>query len=182
MTRNEETQKRVAETIAQRVRVGPNPMVRGWQNYLVQLLEKTKPFLAAGRLVTFQTLRAEEKTFFEELVHTIEIPGPALALYLPPSVRYQMMYPHHGSEARYDRDLHPDRSPDAGVLLASARDNFDVILNALFAHPPSLAAVDVYDRGSLIGGYSYPTITACRESLGELLQTYLTQGEPQRTI
>jgi hypothetical protein len=173
MAHNEGTQKRVADVIAQRVGVGSDPTVSGWQNYLAELLEKMKPFLAAGRLVTFHTLLAEEKTFFEQLVKIIKIPRHTLALYLPPSVRYQMMYTNHGPAARYDSDHHPDRPPDIGVLLATSQDNFDVILNALFAYPPSLAAVDVYDRGSLIGGYSYPTIAACQESLGELLQTYL---------
>ncbi|MGB5984552.1 MAG: hypothetical protein WBG37_04540 [Desulfobacterales bacterium] len=173
MTHSDDAQHPVSDTIAQRVGVGPDPTVTGWQNFLVQILEKMKPYLAAGRLVTFQALSAEEKTFFKGLVSSVTIPSRALALYLPPSVRYQMMYTNHGSDARYDSDHHPDRPPDAGVLLASSEKNFEVILNSLFAHPPTLAAVDVYERGSLIGGYTYPSITACQESLSELLQTYL---------
>jgi hypothetical protein len=49
-----------------------------------------------------------------------------------------------------------------------------VILNALFAHPPTLAAVDVYERGRMIGGYTYASIEACRENLTELMKIHLT--------
>ena len=173
MIRNEELRHHVADAIGRRTAIGPDPSVSGWQSVLKQLLGNMAPYLVPGRLVTFQTLAEAEKTFFEQLAQGIAIPPRALALYLPPSVRYQMMYTNHGRDARYDSDHDPNRPPDAGVLLAAGRGNFDRIVNALFAYPPSLAAVDVYECGSLIGGYTYPTIAACRQGLGDLLKTYL---------
>jgi len=48
-----------------------------------------------------------------------------------------------------------------------------VILNALFAHPPAMAAVDVYETGSLIAGYTYRTNGECASSLTALMRTHL---------
>ncbi len=51
-----ETGRRIAETIGQRVRPGSDPNVAGWQAMLADLLGQMRPYMAAGRLVTFQSL------------------------------------------------------------------------------------------------------------------------------
>ena len=174
MSQSSHDNRRVADIIGQRVRVGEDPIVSGWQAILRGILVKMKPFMASGQLVTFQKLLEEEREFFTAMVPIVQIPYTVRALYIPPSVRYQMMVTNHGPHAQYPIDHDPENPPDAGVVLATAAGSFDVIVNALFAHPPTLAAVDIYDRGQLIGGYTYRTIRECKENLSELLRTYLT--------
>ncbi len=171
----EDENRFVADTIAQRVRVGDDPIVAGWQNMLSAILTKMRPFLEKGRLVTFRHLLPAEKTFFSALSGSVRVPEHALALYLPPSARHQMMHANHGAGSRAPADLYPDRFPDAGVVLA-AGDGFEVILNALFAHPPTLPAVDVYESGRLIAGYTYRRIDECVSSLTALMKTHLRPG------
>lgn len=166
--------KIIADIVSRRVSSGQDPLVSGWQNILIDILTRMKPFMFSGRLVTFKTMLENENEFFKGLLNSVSVPGDVLALYMPPSVRHQMMYANHGKDSQIPVDHDPLNPPDAGVVLAAAENDFSVILNALFAHPPTLAAVDVYDRGHLIGGYTYPSIDACRESLTELMKTYLT--------
>lgn len=173
MTQPTDRNRDIANTIGQRVTVGKDPLVSGWQEILRGILAKMKPFMTPGRLVTFQTLLEEEKKFFTAMVPIVSIPDTVLALYIPPSVRYQMMVTNHGRDGHYPFDHDPKNPPDAGVVLASAAGSFDIIVNALFAHSPTLAAVDIYDKGQLIGGYTYKTIRACQENLGDLMRTYL---------
>ena len=166
--------KKIAETVSQRVRAGQDPLVSGWQEILTGMLTRMKPFMISGGLVTFKSLLKNESEFFQGLLNSVSVPDGVTAVYMPPSVRYQMMYANHGSDAHIAVDHNPQNPHDAGVVLAASENDFSVILNALFAHPPTLAAVDIYDRGRLIGGYTYESIEDCRDNLTELMKTYLT--------
>lgn len=167
------TNRRISETIGRRVRVGADPTVAGWQKMLTDLLQQMAPYTAAGRLVTFRTLRPAEKEFFQSLTAAVRIPDGVRAVYLPPSVRHQMLQGGQPGKTPAVGDQDPDDPPDAGILLGHRSGRFDVIVNALFAYPPYTPAVDVYDRGQLIAGYTYYGITQCREALSALLQNHL---------
>ncbi len=168
-----DTGRRIAETISKRVRTGDDPNVAGWQNMLTDLLQQMSPYMAAGRLVTFQTLAPHEKTFFQELHANVRIPDGVAALYLPPSVRHQMLYRRQPNKAALLGKEDPENPPDAGIFLASRVNEFGVIVNALFAHPPFTPAVDVYDHGQLMAGYTYYQIEECVPALGDLLKVHL---------
>ncbi|MFZ1198752.1 MAG: hypothetical protein WAO07_01185, partial [Desulfobacterales bacterium] len=99
-----------------------------------------------GVTVTFQHLAPSEIIFFERLKNEVRIPQSAATIYLPPSVRKQML----GEKQVINDD---SRQPDAGVVVASHHDDFDVIVNVLFALHPFTPAIDLYDRGQLIAGY-----------------------------
>ncbi len=165
--------RRIAETIAQRVRPGADPNVAGWQAMLADLLGRMSPFMPAGQLVTFQTLQPREKAFFSDLHTRVHVPDSVAALYLPPSVRHQMLYRGQANKAALLGNDDPDNPPDAGIFLGSRPDDFGVIVNALFAHPPFTPAVDVYDQGQLIAGYTYYRIEECIQALSELLAVHL---------
>ncbi len=170
---NRENGRLVTETIEGRVRAGEDPTVAGWQAMLSDLLQKMAPYLAAGRLVTFQTLEPHEKDFFEALHDAVRIPESATALYLPPSVRHQMLYRNQTNKAALLGNEDPENPPDAGILLASRTNDYTVIVNALFAHPPFTPAVDIYDHGQLVAGYTYYTVEECRKALTKLIAVHL---------
>jgi hypothetical protein len=170
---SDENQK-IVDTVSRRVRVGQDPVVTGWQKILIDILKQMKPFMLSGKMVTFRKLQENESEFFKKLLNSVSVPDRVLALYMPPSVRHQMMYENRGNDTQIAIDHDPLTPPDSGVVLATAENDFSVILNALFAHPPTLAAVDIYEQGQLIGGYTYPSIEVCRKSLTELMQTHLT--------
>lgn len=174
--------KIIADTIHGRVQTGQDTIVTGWQQVLTDILTQLKPFMAPGHLVTFQSLQATEKKFYEDLLHSVHVPGHVLAIYMPPSVRHQMMYANHGPDNQVLNDHDPDNPPDAGVVLATAVQGFSVILNALFAYPSTLAATDVYDRGQLVAGYTYSSIEDCQKGLKELMQTYFTEFQQQENV
>ena len=165
--------RRVADVIGQRVGAGENEQVAGWQKMLTGLLENMAPFLLAGRLVTFHTLLPEEKVFFETLYKAIEVPGHVTALYISPSVRHQMMFGNRGAEEPDLPLYRPEDVADDGILLACREKDYQTIVNVLFAHPPHTPAIDVYDHGGLIAGYSYASIAACREEVSAVIQTHL---------
>lgn len=171
--KNSETGRQIAETIGNRVRAGADANVAGWQAMLADLLQKMTPYMAAGRLVTFQTLKSHEKDFFLDLHNNVQIPETVCALYLPPSVRHQMLYRDRVNKAALLGNDDPDNPPDAGILLGRRINDFGVIVNALFAHPPFTPAVDVYDHGQLIAAYTYYQIADCRAALSELLRVHL---------
>lgn len=172
MVNSEDENRIVADTIGKRVRIDKDEVVAGWQAMLAGILTKMRPYLTGGRLVTFQHLLPQEKSFFGTLLKTVQVPGHVMAFYMPPSVRYQMMSAYHENRERIFADHDPEHPPDAGVIL-SAADGFEVIVNALFAYPPALAAVDVYEAGCLIAGYTYRSIDECVSSLTALMQTHL---------
>jgi hypothetical protein len=167
---NSKQNQRLARVVEQRVGNGPSDAVDGWQSMLVELLDRMKAFLKPGATVTFQQMMPEEIKFFERLSQAVAVPQSAVAFYLPPSVRHQMM---GGSSGELDAsEIH-----DAGVLVASRSEGHGIVVNALFAHPPFTPAVDVYDQGQFVAGYQYETIAACRAELGEILQRHLA-GPP----
>jgi len=171
--RKDESDRRVADIIHQRVGAGESGLVAGWQQMLTGLLEKMAPYLSAGRMVTFQTLLPEEKTFFEALYGSVSVPTHVTALYLPPSVRHQMMGGGPATKAGAQVSASRERSPDDGILLASRRNDYQTIVNVLFARPPHTPAIDVYEHGQLIAGYSYARFDACREEISTILHRHL---------
>jgi hypothetical protein len=49
------------DTISNRVGVGANALVGGWQAMLASLLNQLKPYLKMSRIITFAQLTVEEK-------------------------------------------------------------------------------------------------------------------------
>lgn len=158
--------RRMARVIEQRAGVGTSAMVSGWQAILDDLLRRMKPFMKTGIIVTFQNLREAEIAFFERLHQVVRIPQSAVGIYLPPSVRGQML-----GENRISSGF--SEQPDAGAVVASHHGAFDVIVNALFAFSPLTPAIDVYERGQLLAGYQYATIDECCEDLSNVLGRHL---------
>ena len=158
--------RQLAQVVEKRVGRGPTEIVSGWQSILKDLLEKMKSYLIPGAVVTFQHLTPTERDFFQSLSSGVKIPRACAAVFMPPSVRKQMMGGWYGDN--------PSTGPsDAGVVVASRPGNFSVILNALFAHPPFTPAVDIYDNGQLSAGYQYNSIEACQSELGEIMERHL---------
>ena len=141
--------------------------------FLADLLGQMSPYMTGGLLVTFQSLQPHEKDFFLKLHAGVRVPDAVAALYLPPSVRHQMLYRHQTNKAALLGSDDPDNPPDAGIFLGSRVNDFGVIVNALFAHPPFTPAVDVYERGQLIAGYTYYGIEDCIQALSDLLLVHL---------
>ncbi|WP_419658062.1 uncharacterized protein Dvar_70570 [Desulfosarcina variabilis str. Montpellier] len=158
--------QRIARVVEERAGVGTTEVVAGWQAMLVDLLRRMRPFMRPGVLVTFKDLLESEIAFFERLHRGVRIPQSAVAIYLPPSVRQQML-----GEAPASID--GTGQPDAGVVVASHHGAFDVIVNALFAYPPYTPAIDVYDQGELAAGYQFKDIDACRKELPHVLGRHL---------
>lgn len=143
-------------------------MIRGWQTMLANLLGQLAPYLKPSRIVTFHTLTQDEQHVYQRITENVKFTAPACGVYLSPSVRNQLMYTNRGKEI-------PDEaliSPDDGVLLFSRKDSHDTIVNALLAHAPHAAAVDVYDKDSLIAGYVYNSIDECLRDLGKVVDTF----------
>lgn len=162
----------MARVVEERAGVGNTEIVSGWQAMLVDLLSRMKPFLRLGATVTFQHLTPSEVVFFERLTNDVRIPQPAGAIYLPPSVREQMLGGTSVSDVAAGQ-------PDAGVVVASHGDDFDVIVNALFAYHPFAPAIDVYERGQLIAGYQFETVEACMADLSTVLDRHLGRPSPK---
>ena len=148
---SDENQK-IADTVSRRVRVGRDPMVSGWQEILTDIMTRMKHFMISGRLATLKTLLENESESSKVLLNSVSVPDGVLSLYLPHRVRHQMRYANHGPDAQIAIDHDPRDAPDTGVVRAGTENDFSVILNALFAYPPILAAVEVYERGRMIGG------------------------------
>jgi hypothetical protein len=157
------------DTISNRAGVGANALVGGWQAMLANLLDQLKPYLKAARIITFAQLTAEEKAVFEAVHPKILLPECVSGVYISPSARNQMLYTNHGKQI-------PDEaisSSDDGVLLFCNPESNDTLINALLAHPPYTASVDVYHRGGLLAGYVYNTINDCIAALGDVVRTHL---------
>lgn len=161
-----------ARVVEERAGVGTTEIVSGWQAILVDLLSRMKPFLRPGVIVTFQHLAASEVDFFERLHHDVRIPRSTAAIYLPPSVREQML-----GEKQVINDA--SGQTDAGVVVASRHGEFDVIVNALFAFHPFTPAIDVYDRGQLIAGYQFENVDASIAELPNVLERHLGMPSPK---
>ena len=159
---------RLAQMVEIRAGVGRTEVVSGWQKMLIDLLGRMRPYMQPGNLVTFQKLTAAETVFFQRLHDELRLPQSAVGLYLPPSVRIQML-----GDTTMENET--GAAPDAGVVIACHVSSFDVIVNALFAFSPFTPAVDVYDRGRLVAGYQYLTIDECRSGLSEILDRHLVK-------
>ena len=164
---------RVVETIESRSPAGRHDAVQGWHNLLKNLFSQMTPYLRAGHLVTFRELKKQERLFFEGRLQTISVPVSVNALYLPPSVRHQMLYTRPGGESHTVSEHPPDRSPDEGIVLACRETDLNVVINALLAKPPFAPAIDVYDDGQLLAGYVFHSIDECITDLSRVLKTYL---------
>ena len=164
--------ERIADIIARRTAPDRKALVKGWQEMLGNLLSQMTPYLRSGQLVTFRTLTAAERTFFEALHHQISVPSSVNAVYLSPSVRFRMMY-HRPGRQQPPVDPSAKDPPDEGIVLAVRTTDLEPIVNALFAKPPFTPAIDVYDRGELLAGYVYNTIDDCIADLANVLQVHL---------
>jgi hypothetical protein len=158
--------RQMAKVVEKRVGRGPTEIVSGWQSILEDLLEKMNSYLKPGAMVTFQHLTPTEKEFYTSLSSRVKIPNNCVAIFMPPSVRQQMM-------GGWSGDNPSTEPPDSGAVIASRPGNFNVIINVLFAHPPFTPAVDVYDKGQLSAGYQFNSIEACQSEFGEILERHL---------
>ncbi len=164
---------RISEVIESRSPAGQNDSVKGWHNLLKRLFTQLSPHLREGQLITFRDLNDRERAFFEEFHPQVKVPPGVGAIYLPPSVRFQMMYQRPEGEPQPLIEHSPENSPDKGIVLAARRTDFNVVVNALFAKPPFTPAIDVYSDGQLLAGYVYSTIDECIEDLTRVLEIHL---------
>ena len=172
--------ERLAEIIESRSPAGRHDSVQGWHNLLKDLFSQMAPYLREGRLVTFRELKETERLFFENQLQHVKIPVAAQALYLPPSVRHQMLYQRPAGEPQPVPEHSLDNPPDEGIVLACRRNDVNVVINALLAKPPFTPAIDVYDDGRLLAGYVYHTINECISHLSEAMQIHLQPGDRQK--
>jgi hypothetical protein len=157
----------VSRVIDARTGAGPSDMVAGWQRMLGDLLAAYAAYLRPGELVTFQQVEQSEEAFFEQLRSRLTVPPEAVALFLPPSVRHQMMgdSPSAASDAQ-----------DSGSLIASRAATFAPIVNVLFTRPPYTCGVDVYAQKSLLAGYAFASPEACLRELSQILHMFLASS------
>ena len=163
----------ISEIIENRSPAGQNDSVKGWHNLLKRLLAQMSPHLREGQLITFRTLHDSERAFFEALHAKVKVPPSVGAIYLPPSVRFQMMYQRPEGEPQPLVEYSLENSPDEGVVLATRTTDFSVVVNVLLAQPPFTPAIDVYCDGQLLAGYVYNTINECIEDLTKVLEIHL---------
>ena len=112
--------------------------VANWYRDLRQQLISLKPYLVAGRIVTFQNITPEEKAFFEELIQRVDIPVDVCAVFIPPSIVQEAMWPGHGKRQSTDAPGIYKISPDAGAVAAQRCGVSNIIVNALFCIPPDV--------------------------------------------
>ena len=167
-----EAADQVSEIIGKRVGAGPQDIVEGWQRFLKKILSQMAPHLKAGHMVTFQTLESHERQLYQKLSDNISIPRNVSAIYIPPSVRYQMMYQRPEGQSQPIPEHDPENPPDMGVILAGRLKHFDIIVNVLLAKPPFTPAIDVYENGQLLAGYVYNTIDECIAGMSQVLKAH----------
>ena len=164
---------RAADIIERRSPAGHNDSVRGWHDLLKKILHQMSPYLRERHLVTFRSLTDQETVFFEKLIGKISVPPYVAAIYMPPSVRFQMLYHRPEGEPQPMPEHSPDNPPDEGIVLACRKNEFNVVINALMAKPPFTPAIDVYENGQLLAGYIYNTIDECIGDLTKVIQIHL---------
>ena len=169
----------IADIIENRSPAGPNESVQGWHKFLKRILFQMAPYLREGHMVTFRRLKDQESVFFERLRQKISVPPSAASIYIPPSVLYQMLYNRPAGEPQPIPEHSQDNPPDEGIILSSRKNDFNVVINALLAKPPFTPAIDVYDDGQLLAGYTYNTIDECVGDLTKVLQIHLSPGANQ---
>jgi len=158
------------QTIARRSGVGPNELIAGWQSVLSRMLHQMQTFSQPARIVTFQRINSHEQGVFQNVTQRVRVPDQAWGVYLPPSVRNQLMYTNQGLSIPADETI----PKDDGALLFSRSDSHQTIVNGLLAHPPFATAVDVYDSGALLAGYVYDGIDDCLANLSAVIETHLS--------
>ncbi len=158
----------IDNTIMDRTGVGSNALVEGWQDFLVNLLDQLAAYLQTGKTITFQQLTGDEKETFNKIVSAIDLPEWVCGVFIPPSVRNQMMYTNQGKKIPVQALM----KTDEGAIIFTRYASENIIINTLLANPPYSAAVDVYDNGALIAGYVYSTIEDCLSSLNDVVKTY----------
>ncbi len=171
--------ERVADIIESRSPAGRHDAVQGWHNLLKELLSQMAPYLRPGQLVTFRELKASERQFFEKHLNVIKVPASVEALYLPPSVRHQMLYQRPAGTPQPVPEYSAEHPPDEGIVLACRQNDVNVVINTLFAKPPFAPAIDVYEDGQLLAGYVYQSIHECIANLSNVMQTHLQPGGRQ---
>jgi hypothetical protein len=171
---------RVTNIIESRSPAGRHDSVQGWHNLLIKILLQMGPYLKAGHLVTFRRLEDQEIVFFEKLRRKVIVPDSVGAIYIPPSVRFQMLYQRPEGQLQPIPENSPDNPPDKGIVLASQRNDFGVVINTLLAKPPYAPASDVYEKGQLLAGYVYNTIDECITDLTKVLQIHLPPKSDQK--
>jgi hypothetical protein len=176
---NHKTDSHIADIIENRSPAGRNDSVNGWHNLLKNILSQMTPYLREGHLITFRRITDQEAVFFEQLRRKLAVPPSVTSIYLPPSVRYQMLYNRPAGEPQPIPEHSPDNPPDDGIVLACRSADFNVVINALMAKPPFTPAIDVYDNGQLLAGYVYNTIDECVDNLTRVLQIHLQSGPDQ---
>ena len=164
---------RVADTIESRSPAGRQDSVVGWHNLLKRIYMKLEPYLREGQMITFHQLTNHEMEFFEKLHPKVAVPDGTVAIYLPPSVRFQMLYHRPDGEPQPVPDHPAENPPDEGIVLASRKTDFKVIFNALLAKPPFTPAIDIYEEGQLLAGYVYSTIDECIADLTKVMNIHL---------
>jgi hypothetical protein len=173
------TDSHIVDLIENRSPAGRNDSVQGWHNLLKKILSQMAPYLREGHLITFRRITDQETRFFENLRRKLTVPPSVTSIYLPPSVRYQMLYNRPAGEPQPIPEHSPDNPPDDGIVLACRSADFNVVINALMAKPPFTPAIDVYDNGQLLAGYVYNTIDECVDNLTSVLQIHLQPGPDQ---
>ena len=158
----------IADIIENRSPAGTNESVQGWHKLLKRILFQMSPYLREGHMVTFRRLTDQESVLFEKLRQKISVPPSAASIYMPPSVRYQMLY----NRPVGDPQPIPEHS-------SSRKNDFNVVINALLAKTPFTPAIDVYDDGKLLAGYIYNTIDECIGNLTKVLQVHLQSEADQ---
>ena len=89
-------QSSVAETISHRTGVGQNELIGGWHALLSDLLNSMRSYLMPAQIITFQHLSPQEKQQFQHIFNRVHVPDSACGVYLPSSVRNQLMYSNQG--------------------------------------------------------------------------------------
>lgn len=157
-----------------RLQAGADPRIANWQCDLERQLIRLEPYLVAGRIVNFAQITPEEETFFEGLAATVRIPEAACAVFVPPSVVQQAMWPGQGPQCGADGHGLYSIAPDAGAVVAAVCGRLGTIVNALLVFPPLKPGIDVYEDGRLLAGHAFDAPQACIDGLSEVLFTYLT--------
>jgi hypothetical protein len=152
----------------------PGVLVDGWYRTLKSQLERLEPYLVPGRLVTFQQVAPEEKAFYESLAETVTLPRAVCAVFIPPSVVQQAMWPPASGTVKAASSSYSGVAPDAGAVAAQRCGDTSIIVNALFSFPPYAPGIDVYQKGHLLAGYTFQDRDTCAAELSGLLTTYLT--------
>ncbi len=147
--------------------------VRGWYRMLTGQLARLASYLVPGRIVTFQHITPEEQTFFQDTAASVRVPDTACAVFIPPSVVQQAMWPDAGAQREKPPSELYGIAPDAGAIAAQRCGSLSVVVNALFTFPPLAPGVDVYEQGRLLAGYTYNDHQECADGLSGILATHL---------